>query len=79
MKRSKFTDAQIIEAIKRVEAGLSVQNGGITRLMSLTPEPLDTIGQQLAYQFSVQLVLTVEFRNALSATDQGGLGLLCCM
>ena len=26
MKRSKFTDAQIIEAIKRVEAGLSVQD-----------------------------------------------------
>lgn len=25
MKRSKFTDSQIIEAIKRVEAGLSVQ------------------------------------------------------
>ena len=26
MKRSKFTDAQIIGAIKRVEAGLSVQD-----------------------------------------------------
>lgn len=26
MKRSKFKDAQIIEALKRVEAGLSVQD-----------------------------------------------------
>ncbi|CAM4392811.1 hypothetical protein KESI111651_16990 [Kerstersia similis] len=26
MKRSKFTDAQIIEAIKRVEAGLAAQD-----------------------------------------------------
>lgn len=37
MKRSKFTDSHIMEALKRVDAGLAVPD--ICRVLTLAPPP----------------------------------------